>query len=218
VTSLIQVIPGLIVVYWLVRREWRILAGVFATIILSVSLMLIVTGPRSLAEWAIAHQRWFMLLQTPMNASPQIQLGQWASLILAVLYLFVLVFRKPQSHIAYLWTIITMLWLSPIVWIYFLTWLLPILWFWWTTNHRWLSVAGYMIASAATLAEAIALHTRYVSFAAPAVILGLLFGMWLTLGYGCSKNAQLPRKVIADSALLRSTTPAPVPTATRPGG
>jgi hypothetical protein len=121
----IMLIPGLLLVTFALRRQWRALAGAAISGGVMGLAMLLVIGWRGILLWVA--NIWIAgpaNRDHPSNASLVHFLPWMAPLIIAVYA--VTVVRTRESEAAILWTIPTLLLLSPVTWDYLLLWLLPV--------------------------------------------------------------------------------------------
>lgn len=75
VTAWIQVIPGLFLFYWLLRRDWRALASMLVTGLLALLGMVLLLGPQWLSHYLASIGHSYTLNTMATNASLIYQLG-----------------------------------------------------------------------------------------------------------------------------------------------
>jgi alpha-1,2-mannosyltransferase len=185
VISMIQVIPGLFLVYFLLQRQWKIVISMVVTGVLCVEIIVLVTGPQSLLEWVASNQSNYAHHATIWNGSFLVHVGAWFPLLVTGVYMVTLLRQRVDITRGYLWTIVTLFLLSPVVWIYFLIWLLPIWWYWWSTGRPWAAVYTYVLANFATYMLSYHMSTYF------AVLVAIVLSAWLLLGYPINR-ATLP--------------------------
>jgi hypothetical protein len=171
--SLIQVIPSLFFIYCLLRREWRVVIGILVSGILAFIGMLFVVGPQGMLNYAGSIGHSYAINQNTRNASLLYLMGLWPEVVVMIIYLGILWRYRGDQTTGYLWTIVTMILLSPIVWPYFTLWIFPVFLLWWLHDKRWLRaliIAGYV--------------ALYFSQAVPAIRVIILLVTWLALGWG----------------------------------
>ncbi len=169
---LIQMTPGLFVVYFILRRERRIVVSTLATAGVATLGMVIVVGIPGLLNFLHSKSGTYALNEDFHNASLVYRFGLWFAFIDACLYFAVLIRHRGDPTVGYLWTILSLLLLSPIVWAYFFCWLTPVSLRWWLRNNVWLRV--FIVAAY------IALYFSKDFVVIQAVI---LVAAWLALGW-----------------------------------
>jgi alpha-1,2-mannosyltransferase len=145
--ALVQVIPGLFAVYFVVRREWRVVVGIAAGGLAAVALTFFVVGPQGMLTYAHSLGGTYAINHIDMNVSLVYRLGLWFAALVAAIYLAILLCWRGDRTTGYLWTVATMILVSPIAWAYFMAWLLPVFLGWWqrgTRRWRTLSASAYL--------------------------------------------------------------------------
>lgn len=162
----VMLIPGLLLVTFALRRQWRALAGAALGGGVMGLGMLLVVGWRGIQLWlanfliaAPANQ------DHPANAS-LVHLLPWLAPVIVAVYL-ITVIRMRESESAALWTIPTLLLLSPLTWAYLLLWLLPVALDQWGRGR---------LAQALCLLAYVA---AYFGHAVPLVTTGIILLFWL---------------------------------------
>jgi alpha-1,2-mannosyltransferase len=183
----VMLIPGLFLVYFALRRQWRALLGAAVGGAVLLLGMLAVVGWRGVRNWASN-----ILIGAsansdhPSNAS-LVHLLPWTAPVIVLVYV-VVVLRARDAEDAALWTIPTLLLLSPLTWAYLLLWLLPVVRVQWDRGRlaQALCVAAYGAA--------------YLARVAPLVGMAIILALWLAQLYQLSGGralALLPRKRLA---------------------
>jgi hypothetical protein len=180
VISMIQVIPGLFLVYFLLQRQWKVAASMIVTGLLCVGVILLVTGPQSILEWVASNQASYAHDTGVWNGSFLIHAGAWFPLVVTGVYVVTLLRQRMDLTRGYLWTIAMLFLLSPVVWLYFLIWLLPVWWYWWSTGRPWAAIGTYLLANVVVCIFA------YRNTAYFIVLVVIVLSTWFLLGYPVS--------------------------------
>lgn len=132
--SWIQVIPGLLVVYLALRHKWKAVATTLVTGALLLVAMVGVVGVPGLLNWVSSISAVARFGDQPSNISPAHLLGGWIVVPIVLVYLFAA--QKGTFAQGYLWTVSTMLALSPLTYDFYLLWLLPAGFALWGSTRR----------------------------------------------------------------------------------
>ncbi len=198
VISMIQVIPGLFLVYFLLQRQWKVAASMIVTGLLCVGVILLVTGPQSLLEWVTSNQSFYAHhanIADIWNGSFLVHTGIWFPLLVTGVYGVTLLRSHMDLTQGYLWTIATLFLLSPVVWLYFLIWLLPVWWYWWSTGRPWAALLMYLLTNVVVYIFA---HHSTAYFI---VLVVIVCGTWILLGYPVSLPFRWRKRLVPAAKL-----------------
>jgi hypothetical protein len=132
--TLIKLVPAVLLVYFLLRREWRVLAGAAlgGALLLAVMLvgvgglptLLAMIGPLTSAAGLLPQDNKAVVRLNPVLGPVLVAIA--ATIFgLVVLLMHRKGWTKEDPALGYAWALSTMLLISPIVWLHYLTWLLP---------------------------------------------------------------------------------------------
>ncbi|MGZ6388890.1 MAG: glycosyltransferase family 87 protein, partial [Ktedonobacterales bacterium] len=135
VITLIKLLPAVLIVYFLLRRDWRVVAGALVGGVLLLGVMVVGAGglPTLLAMIPAFISVPTLLPEfntTVLTLHPLLGPALAAGLGLTFAGTVLLLKRNGATEIqedpalGYAWAICTMLVVSPIVWLHYLTWLL----------------------------------------------------------------------------------------------
>jgi len=133
VITVIKLLPAVLIVYFLLRRDWRVLAGAAVGIMLLVGVMLVGAGGPPTMLAMIRALTSASELMPGVNTSvfkvhpilgPTVVAGVTLTFAITVLLVRRRSGTKEDLTLGYAWAICTMLVASPIVWLHYLTWLL----------------------------------------------------------------------------------------------
>lgn len=178
--ALLQVFPGLLLVYLLFTRTWRALWG--AALVSAASLVLMIAfAPASLlaAPLGILHSGSFGV-QLPWNQALWKVPFVGGLLVASVLIIWVMLTLRERiaTRLGYSWTILTALLITPFLQIFYLIWLIPPLMALATTQktrisyRTWLAFSVYLVLSSPFVPKD---FTPWVPLA--------LVGLWMLTGY-----------------------------------
>lgn len=131
--TLIKLLPAVLIVYFLLRRDWRVLVGVAIGTVLLFGVMLVGGGglPTMLAMIpALTSASGLMpgvntaVIRVHPIIGPALVVGAALAFSITVLLTHRRGWAKDDPALGYAWAISTMLVVSPIVWLHYLTWLL----------------------------------------------------------------------------------------------
>lgn len=191
----LKVLPAMLLLWFILRREWKIVVSAIATLLALCLVMALIVGPRGIAYFAGG----FLAvgqgeIQTSLNAS----LGSVTLRLLALVIFVVGSWLGGSPPLGYAWALSTMLLASPLVWDHYLLWLLPVIplvLMWRRDRHVWLAVLAYLIGATPLSIGRPALVTLSV------VLLWGLTGYWYLIGEkAISRNGFLMACKEADSA------------------
>jgi hypothetical protein len=123
----IQLLPGLVVIYWMFKRQWKVVAVALITGGIVLALMLLIAGPAVCGQWIVGLLHAFPDRRQTYNVSPLYQFGEWIAVPLLSLYLIGSRVARDVRK-GYLWTLTTMIVLSPVAYQFMFTWLIPTAW------------------------------------------------------------------------------------------
>ena len=131
--TLIKLIPAVLIVYFLLRRDWRVLAGVAVGTVLLLGVMLVgagglptlvamipaLTSASGLLPWANT-----AVIRLHPVLGPAFVAAAALTFALTVLLMQRRRSTRDDPALGYAWAVSTMLVVSPIVWLHYLTWLI----------------------------------------------------------------------------------------------
>jgi hypothetical protein len=131
--TLIKLVPAVLIVYFLLRRDWRVLAGAALGGVLLLSVMLVGAGGlptlAAMVPVLTATPRHLWSNEAVITLRPVLGPALVAGVALAFAVTVLLQRRMRRAvedpALGYAWALSTMLLISPIVWLNYLTWLLP---------------------------------------------------------------------------------------------
>jgi Glycosyltransferase family 87 len=163
--SWIQVIPGLIVIYLALRREWKAVGATLVTGLALLGAMLAIAGQAAVVHWFTGLGDLYHYNQQAANISPLHLMGLWMAVPVLALYVFkLLTARQASLRAGYLWTLTTMFMLSPVVLDFYFLWLLPAAWEQWQ-KRRLLLIAALLLVDVAV-------------YSARSILAALLVAIW----------------------------------------
>ena len=132
--TLIKLVPAVLLLYFLLRRDWRLLAGAALGGVLLLGVLLLgagglptllaMIGPLTSAAGLLPQDNKAVVRLNPV-------LGPVLVAVAATIFVLVMLLMhrkswpKEDPALGYAWAVSTMLLVSPIVWLHYLTWLLP---------------------------------------------------------------------------------------------
>jgi alpha-1,2-mannosyltransferase len=133
--TLIKLLPAVLIFYFVLRRDWRIVAGAAIGTVLLVGVMLIgggglptllamipsLTSDAGLLPWA---NKAVITLHPVVG--PALAAGAGLSFVSTVILVQRMGSTEEDATLGYAWAICTMLVIWPLVWLHYLTWLLPV--------------------------------------------------------------------------------------------
>ena len=129
VITVIKILPALLIVYYLVRRRWRVVSAAALAGLAMLGLMLAVSGPATLAggaktlvalsgSMATVSTNEALVAVTPLG-------GRMIAILVGCVSISVVWRRAGDDLLGLGWMLCAMLLLSPLVWSFYLIWLLP---------------------------------------------------------------------------------------------
>lgn len=131
--TLIKLIPAVLIVYFLLRRDWRVLLGAAVGTVLLFGVMLVGAGGLPTLVAMIPALTSASGLMPSVNTAvirlnpvlgPTLVAGAALTFVITVLLIDRRGWTKADPALGYAWAISTMLVISPIVWLHYLTWLI----------------------------------------------------------------------------------------------
>ncbi len=133
--TVIKLLPAVLIFYFLLRRDWRVLGGVAVATVLLVGVMLVGAGGLltlsamipSLTS-GIGLLPWFnkAVIRLHPVLGPALVVVAGLTFTITV----VLTHRRGRAEedatLGYAWAVSTMLLVSPVIWLHYLTWLVPV--------------------------------------------------------------------------------------------
>jgi alpha-1,2-mannosyltransferase len=186
IVAWIQVIPGLFVIFFLLRREWRVvftMLGVGALLLLGMVLLL---GPQWVPDYLFSIQHTSATFRVSYNACLVDRYGLWGAFLVLAVYVTVLARFSGDLTVGFLWTIATMILMSPIAWQYFLLWLMPAFLIWWLRGTGWLR--------ALIIALYIALYFSKAIIAIQEIV---MIVCWMMIGWDYVRSATVAERPLS---------------------
>jgi hypothetical protein len=133
--TLIKLLPAVLIVYFLLRRDWHVLAGVAAATVLLVGAMLVGAGglptlSAMIPSLTSAAGLYPWLNEAVIRLNPVLGPALVVGAGLTFTITIVLAHRRGRAEedatLGYAWAVSTMLLVSPLVWLHYVTWLVPV--------------------------------------------------------------------------------------------
>lgn len=166
----IKLIPALLLVYLVARRKWWAVASTAAALAAGALVVAVVSTPLEFVYWWRALHGPVAQLMASISQGVVTPLGLWFTSGVLAVYGAALWLGRRDAVGGFLWTLCTLLVISPVVWIHYLTWLVLPFVAWWVRGTLWLRL--YIALCFASL---------YLAPANP--IPAILLSAWLIQGW-----------------------------------